>query len=101
VASTSPSEATLIWGDVDLEVEALALDAVPAELAVILVEDDADVAGGHHGGLELAVAVHRGDAVEADGVAVEGDRRLDILAGDGAAERGGLDRCGHRWVLAG
>ena len=83
---------------VDLQVETLALDAVPPELAVVLVEDDVAMTGGDHRCNNLPlVLVALGDR-EADGIAVEANGRLQVLAGERAPQVGRVDdgrRIGH------
>src|SRR5690349_6281145 len=56
---------------VDLQVEALTLDAVPAELAIVLVENDAAVAGRDDRPGNLAFILEGLSHRETDGIAVE------------------------------
>ena len=80
---------------VDLQVEALSLDPVPTELAIVLVEDDVAITRGDHRRNDLPFVLERLSHRKPDGITVEANRRLQVLAGDRAAQIGRVD-CGRR-----
>src|SRR5678816_4082126 len=77
--------------NVDLEVAPLPLDPVPAELAVVLVENDPDTAGSHHGAGDLSVVLERLLHDKPDDLVVPANRGLDVPAGERATQRGRME----------
>lgn len=67
---------------VDLEVAPLPLDPLPAELAVVLVEDNANITRAYDGAGDLAIALERLLRNKPDGISVPSDRGLDVSAGE-------------------